>query len=207
MAYQISPSYIFLLVCNTLFSSGRLILNVVLPKFLIDELVTRRDLQMLLFWGGLIVINNGLFHLLTHTVKRFLDVKQIYVSEMMNQEMAKKIMNVEYFYLEDPYYLDLKERAVFAIQNQNTINSLIEAVSNSLQQAVTLTGLITLLILLSPLLVSVLILTIILHLLLQRRYLAYQLQFFPRYHSCKPRLWLLRFHCLSGSVPKGYSVI
>ena len=129
LSWEISPAYIFLLLGNTLISSTRLFLNIILPKFLIDELVGfinvisvkfadppvvsidcyfGDNLYKLFLFGGLIIASNLLFAFLEKTLKRILDVKSIYVTEKMNQAMARKIMSVDFSYLEDPYYLDLK---------------------------------------------------------------------------------------------------
>ena len=60
--------------------------------------------------------------------------------------MSEKIMNLEYSYLENPTYLDLKERAVFAIQNQNAISNMITMVTDVFSKGLTLVGLLSILI-------------------------------------------------------------
>jgi len=114
LSWEISPAYMFILLGNTLISSAQIFLNIIIPKYLIDELVGACEVDRLILFGGLIVLSNLLFAFLEKTMKRLLDVKAIYVKEKMNQTMAKKIMNVEFAHLEDPYYLDLKERSVYA---------------------------------------------------------------------------------------------
>ncbi len=108
LAWQVSPGYIVLLVLQSLTSAAKLLINVILPKYLVDELMGSREPKFLLLFGGLIVLNNVGMFWLEKLYKRLLESKQVYVRQTMNRRMAEKIMRLEYSYLEDPYYLDLK---------------------------------------------------------------------------------------------------
>ena len=122
LAWQVSPGYIVLLVLQSLTSAAKLLINVILPKYLVDELMGSREPEFLLLFGGLIVLNNVGMFWLEKLYKRLLESKQVYVRQTMNRRMAEKIMKLEYSYLEDPYYLDLKQRAVFVLSNQDAIS-------------------------------------------------------------------------------------
>ena len=104
------------------------------------------------------MLNNCLMKLIENILSRYLDVKKEYLSNMMVEIMGEKIMNLEYSYLEDPYYLDLKERAIFAITNQNAIESTITEASQCLTQAVTLIGLVAIMATLGPVLIVAIVL-------------------------------------------------
>lgn len=177
LAWSISPSYIILLILSSLISSGQILINVILPKYLVDELVGNQNMERLIVFGLAIVLSNFFFYSLANIMKRKMDLKNIYVVEKMNQEMAKKIMNVEYSYLENPYYLDLKERAVFATRNQASMNYLIINIGTALNNSVTIFGLIVILATLSPILVLLLVSTIVLALLIYKQFMDYQLNF------------------------------
>ena len=165
LAWQVSPGYIVLLVLQSLTSAAKLLINVILPKYLVDELMGSREPKFLLLFGGLIVLNNVGMFWLEKLYKRLLESKQVYVRQTMNKCMAEKIMRLEYSYLEDPYYLDLKERAVFAISNQDAISRLILCVSSVLSGAFTLAGLLVLIATLGPVMILVLLVGVVLSLL------------------------------------------
>ena len=61
LVWSISPSYFFMLIFNSLIFTGQILLNVILPKYLIDELTGNRDYNMLIFWVVAIVANNLIF--------------------------------------------------------------------------------------------------------------------------------------------------
>ncbi len=61
ISWETVPSYIVLLVVQTLLTGGRVVMNVVLPKFLIDELTGGCEPERLLLYGGLVVGSNLFF--------------------------------------------------------------------------------------------------------------------------------------------------
>ena len=153
MAWKTAPVYLIVMILNSLFSSAKLLLNIIFPKLLIDELVGDKNIEMLFLFGALIVLNNVLMQLVTNTFKRYIDTKNTWLSDTMVKQMGEKIMNLEYSYLEDPYYLDLKERAVFGIENQNTIESLINIFTSGLTHFITVVGLVPIMATLGPVLI------------------------------------------------------
>lgn len=178
LSWRISPSYIIFLILSTLINSGQIFINVILPKYLIDELMASQKIERLIFFGSLIILSNLLFALLNKTMKRVMEVKNIYMSEMMNKAMAEKIMNVEFSYLENPYYLDLKERATFAVTNQSAMERLIQDVALLLKNVVTILGLVAIMFTLSWVLIVLLTVVIVISILSYRLFMNYQMNFF-----------------------------
>ncbi|MBE5844571.1 MAG: ABC transporter ATP-binding protein [Butyrivibrio sp.] len=162
LAWSISPMYIIALVLKALLSGANMLLNVILPKLLIDEIIGDKQVNMLLLFGALIVLNNVLMKLFENILDRYLNVRGEFVNKTMQEKMGEKIMNIEYSCLEDPYYLDLKERAVFAISNQDAIARLIDYVSKTLTSIVTLVGLLAVLMTLGPVLIILMVVAAVL---------------------------------------------
>ena len=178
LSYKVSPSYIVLVVLNTVIGFLQVLSNVLLPKFLVDELTGARDISMLLLFGGLIVLANVFFAFLTNTMKRFMSVKNELVNDRMMRALGKKIMNVEFSHLETPYYLDLKERAAFVLTNQGVLSSLVDTAANTVKNVFTVAGLLVLLLTFSPFLVLFLVFTIVLTVLINASFTKYQTNFF-----------------------------
>lgn len=169
LSWKTAPSYILLLIVQTLTSGGQVVMNVVLPKFLIDELTGACEIRRLLFFGGLVVGSNLFFAWFTRLMKRYMDVQNPYVSQKMEQLLGEKVMSLPYARLEDPYYLDLKERAAFAFLNQQAMLNMIIGLAELLQKGSTLLGLTMIMLTLSPVPVGILLVLIGVMLLLQRR--------------------------------------
>lgn len=169
LAWSVSPSYLILLFFNAICESAKALFNIVLPMYLVNEITGQRRVEVLVFYAGLIVLNNVGMTFLSNLCKRFSSVKDVLVREGMMKLMSEKIMNLEYSYLENPTYLDLKERAVFAINNQNAIANLIYFIADLFSKVLTLVGLITILITLGPVLIIALAIGIVLSLLIYSR--------------------------------------
>lgn len=178
LAWEISPFYIILLIVNALIGALQILANVVLPKYLIDELITNRDTGSLLLIGGAIVLSNLIFSFLGKLMTRNLTIQNRFMNEKMNQALGIKIMNVDYSYLENPYYLDLKERAAFACTNQSAVYNLISCSADLLKSLVTLIGMVTVMLTLGPVLFVVSAVTIILTVVLISSFSSYQVRFF-----------------------------
>lgn len=176
LAWSVSPAYILLLAADSMLSASKVLLNTILPMLLIDELLGEQLVSRLVLYGGLIVLNNVGMTLLSNTLNRFRAVRGEKASQGMLKKMSEKIMNLEYSYLEDPYYLDLKERAVFSVQNQNSIANLILMAADVFSGALTLIGLAAILVTLGPVLILVLLAGIGVMLLIYRSVSRYQTQ-------------------------------
>lgn len=178
MAWKASPAYVLLLGLSTLGNGLQILCNVILPGLLIDELTGGLKADRLLLYGGLIIGTNLLFAWLNQFLKKCMGVQNIYVSEKMEQLLGEKIMRLPYRVLEDPYYLDLKERASFALVNQSAIMNLVTQSAEVLKSGATLIGLFAVLLSLSPILVLILLMLVGVMLLLQKRFSVEQKKIF-----------------------------
>lgn len=176
MVWKTAPSYIIMLAADSLITSARLLCNIIFPKFLIEELMGSNRPQQLILWGALIVGNTILLTFCSNTLKKGLDVKSEVVFHQMNQIMADKIMRLEYSYLETPYYLDLKDKAVFAVNNQGATVGLIKIVSEVVTGLLTLAGLFAIMATLGPVLIIVLVIALASMLLIYRGMSEYQVK-------------------------------
>jgi ABC-type multidrug transport system fused ATPase/permease subunit len=178
LVWSLKPVYFITLFLNSLIYSAHVLTNVIFPKYLIEELIGNQDSATLITWILVIVLSNTVFTFLKKTLKRVLEVQEKDLFWQIECAFSEKIMSIEYRYLEDPYYLDLKERATFAMRNQSSLSRLINMAITFVNQAVTVVGLIILILNLSWILVASLILTILISLLIQARFSKYQQKFF-----------------------------
>ncbi len=175
LAWKVSPENIVLLFLISLVYMVKNLLNVFLPMLLINELTGGRQAERLLLFAGLLVINNVGMTLLENLLQRFSSVSQEKNTNGMLKLLSEKIMNLEYSYLENPAYLDLKERAVFAIQNQNAIANAVSATFDVIGQGLTMAGMLVILATLGPILILVLIVAILINLWIYSGISKYQM--------------------------------
>lgn len=178
MVWKASKTYFTVLILNSFVFSGQIMANVILPKFLIDELGGEKDIKRLVWFVMAIVLSNVLFAFLKKLFSRLLDVEQERISWGIEKQFADKIMSVEYKNLEDPHFLDLKERATFAMYNQGVVNSLVTNAVSFLNEIFTVAGLVAIMLSLSWILVVSLTATIGLSVLIQASFSKYQRKFY-----------------------------
>lgn len=157
LAWSVSPAYMLLLLLQSVIGAAKTLLNVILPMFLVNELIGEKAVERLVLYALLIVANNVGMTFLDNLLNRFCSVLKEKSSNEMLKLMSEKVMNLEYSYLENPKYLDLKERAIFAINNQGAISQMTTMIFQTLSQALTMTGLIAILATLGPVLIVALI--------------------------------------------------
>ncbi len=174
ISWETVPSYIVLLVVQTLLTGGRVVMNVVLPKFLIDELTGGCEPERLLLYGGLVVGSNLFFAWLDLVMKRCMEVQNPCVTQKMERLLGEKVMSLPYARLEDPYYLDLKERASFAFENQEAMGNMITSLAGILQTGSSILGLGAVMMTLSPVLAAVLLVLVGVMLVIQKRFYVHQ---------------------------------
>ena len=96
LAWSVSPAYMLLLVAKSVCDAAKTVFNTVLPMFLVNELVGARQIDTLLLYSGLIVLNNVGMNFLANTFQRFLKVGEEKTSKGMMKMLSEKIMNLEY---------------------------------------------------------------------------------------------------------------
>lgn len=157
LAWKVSPVNMVLLFAKSVAGAAKNLFNIILPMFLVNELTGNKEVEQLILYAGLIVLNNVGMTFLDNVLQRFCSVLESKTKEGMMKLMSEKIMNLEYSYLENPKYLDLKERAVFTINNQNAIANMIDMIFQTLSQVLTVAGMLAILATLGPVLIVVLL--------------------------------------------------
>lgn len=152
LSFQTSPLYMLVMIFQATLIGVKAVLDVYFPKLLIDEITGGRDLNKIFLYGGFILANIVFMQFMVNTLNRYIKVERKKTAQCLVRAMGKKIMNVEYSYLEEPYYLDLKERALFAINNQGVMEWTISNIAETLGNISTLIGLMAIMITLGPVL-------------------------------------------------------
>lgn len=200
--WRISPSLVFLVMATALLPSAQAALNMFLPKLLIDELTGACRAQSLLLYGGAIVGSNVGIALLQNVVKRGRSVRSIYVTHMTYRAIAEKSMKLPFANLESAKCLDLKERAIFGMVNQDALYDMIDSVAVLLQSIATILTALVVLLGLSPILVLLLIACIAGNLAAQAKMMQAQL---AHYQSLIPVNRKFEYYlqlCAESSVQK-----
>ena len=122
---RIRPSYVFLLLFNSLVITATSVVNIYIPKLLIDGITQRREARWFLTVILAIAGAKLALQVLANYIKKKQDTSREVLRHLVELAFSEKVMSVDYKYLEDPKYLDIKERAIFAVNNFGAIDSLL----------------------------------------------------------------------------------
>ncbi|OHE41843.1 MAG: hypothetical protein A2Y16_05945 [Tenericutes bacterium GWF2_57_13] len=176
-AYACHKPYFFVVAFQAIVNMANALFNVYSLSLILDFLETK-SWERSFTLGCIVVGANLIFNFLRLFINRLMKISGEKIAESINQGMTRKLMRVPFQYLEDPYYLDMKAKAKFAIENMDNVKQFLDSVATMIQIVVTLIGLLSVLFLLDLLLVAVLITAVILHVLMTVISLKMQVRFY-----------------------------
>lgn len=140
LIWEVSPSYYFYLIGKTISDSLTVLINIWIPKILIDMLMSTKPLddsiKILIIFG---IIKYILF-LLNKVFLAKLTMEERVLSKGVLFKFSEKSFRLEYAALENSEVLDLRERALFAVNNYGALNGLMQDFETILTQIFTLVG-------------------------------------------------------------------
>ncbi|MCB9498520.1 MAG: ABC transporter ATP-binding protein [Bacillales bacterium] len=175
--YKCYKPYFLLAFLNCIFLAGFAVYNAYFLSIIISFLEKGVYLNAL-YMGLFLVIINLIFNLLSKLFNRLIEVAKEKMEDAIDRDVAKKLMNTSFEHLEDPSYLDLKERAEMAIKNMGVVYQTITDLADAFQYAITLIGLGAIMILFDYRLILILLVAIVFNVLLVILSLKLQLKFY-----------------------------
>jgi len=128
--HEIKANFMPLSILQSIPKVSVLIINTILPKYIIDEMFEMKRWEFLLVYIMVLILSNALFGLLQTFLNKKLALVNIELQHGLKVYLGKHIMNMDFEKIEDTDILDLKERALYPINMQNSLNELIESISN-----------------------------------------------------------------------------
>lgn len=141
LVHSMSKSYIPLMVFASLCSAIFPFINIILPKYLIDELMGAGREMNIILWIGVLVAGNAVFGLLQNYLNQHIELANLLVMDRLELHIGQHIMNLDYERLENTKVLDLKEQALAPIRQQDVIRKMLDSMKNLLQTILSLLGL------------------------------------------------------------------
>lgn len=179
LSYKAHKLYYFIIIFNALINTALTIFNLYSLKIILDVLASKQIEEALKYGLFIILINFG-FNFFNHLLKRLNDVNVIVMNERIQLIVTTKLTNIPFSYLENPYYLNLKEKAKFACENQGSIYQMLSLLDATIQAVITIVSLGSLLILFNIWIMLIVFIAIGLHTLLMLMSMKFQLNFYRR---------------------------
>lgn len=161
-AWHEKPAYIFLLLASILLNAGHPFVNLVLSKFLLEELVDGRQADVLIALAAGIVIGNLLFLSLIHIVRTNLAKYDDWFDRYFYDNLSRKAMTMDYHLTEDPKALNQRRKADEGMAwYSGGMKGLSECVQLLASYALTMAGVVSIVAVMSPVLLIVALFAVI----------------------------------------------
>lgn len=157
IASKISKTYIPLLFLSSISKAIAPFVNIIMPKFIIDELMGQQRIDKFILLVTVIVVTNGVMNLINKWLDTLVEIKNIEVINGFELHLGKRIMDMDFEKIEDPQVLDLKDRALFPLRNQNVLERMIRSVIDAISQVITILGLVAIISTLNILIILVIV--------------------------------------------------
>jgi len=139
---SISKSYIPLVAISAIFKAVAPFVNIVMPRFILNELMGPQRIDRLVMLVGIVVVGNGMFNLVNRFFDTKLEIANLDLNNGFELHLGEHIMNMDFEKLEDPQVLDQKEKALYPITTQGAIWGMMISITNMFQISISIVGLV-----------------------------------------------------------------
>ncbi|MFT4145629.1 MAG: ABC transporter ATP-binding protein [Mobilitalea sp.] len=157
MVHKLCRFYILKYFIYAMFKSFTPFFNIILPKFIIDELMGKQRLNYIVLYVLLLVIGNFLLKVINQYLSKIIEIASEDFANKLDAHLGKKCAEMDYENIENTEILDLKENVFFSLYNQNAIGRTFENSSTIISEIIKLFGLGYLLTVLNPLILVVIL--------------------------------------------------
>lgn len=127
---EIDGTYIPFIILMAVIKSLQLFMNIYFPLIVIDNLLYNDNNSKLIYLIIVFLVINAILNVAINFFDSKLKVKSKDISLTINLKLGQRTMSMDYENIEDPEILDLKEKALFPIKNQNIIPRMIVEIGN-----------------------------------------------------------------------------
>lgn len=141
-AFKVSPVFGVMMVSSIIVKSITPLLWVIMPKYIIDELVGQQRMPVLLSVLGGFMLGVFVLDVISKTLDNYMNVTNSRVFHEYCKMLSHKVMDMDFEYLENPDTLDLKEKALNGLNYWGGIYGLTEEVVKIFSSVITLSALV-----------------------------------------------------------------
>lgn len=180
LAFKIQKSYIPLMLVSALFQSATPFFGIIIPKYIIEEIMGQKRIEKFILYVGILMIGNGCLNLINKYLSTKIELANISLINGFELYLGKHIMNMDFEKLEDPKILDMKEQAIFPINNQGALRRMIESLIAVIRITITIVGIGAIIAILNPLIIVLIIMIVLLNGIISKKAQHITFQFYQQ---------------------------
>lgn len=143
MLFRLNPWIIVNTILTAVLNSVSQFLWILIPKYIIEELMGNKDIKLLAMWVLILALSNFFVRAISNFIQYVNYVNSAKADFAIEDMFSKKIMKVDYFNIEDPEFADRIKRAKEGMNRySNGIYSFIYTLQDIITNVITLAGVI-----------------------------------------------------------------
>lgn len=139
---SVSKTYIPLLFTEAIFRAAVPFINIIMPKFIIDELMGDKNIQTLIVLVSITIGANFVLNFAARLLGNLVEVKNSEMALIFDKVAGAKIMDMDFENTENPQVLDLKEKALYTINTFGALGSFVRQMVNIFAHTISIIGLV-----------------------------------------------------------------
>lgn len=163
LSNQLIPSYLPLIIGSSFFYALTPFINIIMPRFIINELMGGQRMEQLLLFVGIIIFGNALLNSINRFGAVKVELAQFKLISRIELHLGHHLMKMDYEEIEDPQILDLKDRALAPINTQGALSKMITSMIKMIQSIIALSGLTAIIFSLNPLIIIIIMAVLLLN--------------------------------------------
>lgn len=169
LSNSISKEYLPVAIISSIFKALQPMINIIMPKFIIDELIGGKRVEVFIKLILITIIANAIISVITSLLNKKSEIVNLKIKRGFYLLVGDKVMSMGFEKIEDPEVLDLKERAIFPIENQSVIEDTIEQISEIFTSIITLIGVVSIILTLDFYIILVILIIVVLNTRLNKK--------------------------------------
>lgn len=170
LAWKYNKPYFLLIAVNIIVKGFSPFINIVIPKFIIDELLGQRRIKIIIYYAAALVILDLAVQLINSLLTFLMNKSQTMLELKYNELLGQKTMDMDFEYTENPKVLTQLEKAKTGMSwYSGGISGLSENITSIISGLITLAGTVYIIGKLSPVLILILVSIIIINMLVLSR--------------------------------------
>jgi ABC-type multidrug transport system fused ATPase/permease subunit len=138
--WKASPSYVMASTAESFLGAMIPFITILFPKYMIDEMMGEKRISLLAAYVLIAVLIGLILSMITSCLKRYMKVTTRDVMIGFEADIGSHNMGVEYKNLEDPKYIELKDRAMMPIRERATHYFMVHYLPDMLKYLITAIG-------------------------------------------------------------------
>lgn len=139
--YSFKPLYVYLQLLRAFLQIGQILSYVFFPSYILGIISTTHDSKQAFTSVVIVLIALFLLRSIIVMLTRSINSWTYEIQRMVFKEISLQLMDVPFELIEDPAFIQLKEEALFPMENQNALVSFFESIPKLFQSMFVLVGL------------------------------------------------------------------